>query len=826
MGVLIEDIRFTNEFKATTTDYLLGNIGDKVTIEIDFRAEEVFVTGAEEDVDRILLGPQPFRANVADTSDVIYCEDIDALTNFKVGDRLRWFNGTTTSGEREIYEVIDEQSIRVYPVGGSPGDDDFTTGGTVYDTSLAANSYIYLTTDLTSIIYRYNFVENNGASNYNSLIDNQVNRLNSSAAVNNADTVTQVPLNFSVPTTNDIGSAYVKGNGSTTTAQKFTIVHETFITPWFLAEDFNDFKNGLAPEYLRAASSLKFVTNIDVGRNDNDPNFIETVDFFADNGNVGWFEENFNGGATNYFVDSITYKRLDTSVISSVELTTDEQIVEIVVKNTTDSPFDATTPFSFNFSIIPDDVDDYTNNNKTVRGNFYFDRGFSLVDGATVAGENLGETYQIIKDVNATLKAADEILITATLQLSTEAVTDLSGRTGLEYFVWVSTQDGALDTEDADKVSLIADIEPFFIDLTDDGLITFDTKALRHYETDPTTEGTTTPIARTEDDVLMYSTFYIDRNGRENDEILITSVDIDVIAEKTDGSVFTLDRPFSQSFSGTQVVNDTQFIDQSASRPFKMPDADQRKTINIRRRIDLDTADFRYYEVYYPFLLRWEYWSALADVNGDFFDTAEPNNGQNNQWERYDTVDWDVKYRIRVNLTKNGTALTYEDKVTFETFNYEEGTDWINENIEGFNADTLASVGTLIIDPIKIVATKEYSGASVPATTDDVEWVMRIEVYEQGGITDIRFFSSVYDWTENSWFKSVDTSNKLVKGKSGNIFTAEALLDVSLLPDNSQFKISARIYDEAALIPIPPNTKLTEAGTTKFKEDDDFKIKD
>ena len=46
MSVVIEDIRITNQFTGTSTNYLLGNIGDKVTIEVDFRAEEIFLVAA------------------------------------------------------------------------------------------------------------------------------------------------------------------------------------------------------------------------------------------------------------------------------------------------------------------------------------------------------------------------------------------------------------------------------------------------------------------------------------------------------------------------------------------------------------------------------------------------------------------------------------------------------------------------------------------------------------------------------------------------------------------------------------------------------------
>jgi len=800
MGVLVEDIRFINEFKATTTNYLLGNIGDKVTIEIDLRAEQVFVTGDNEDIDRILLAPQPFRINTPNYKDVIFCEDLDALVNFKLGDTIALYSSTTTvTSNYEIYEKINDQSIRVHQIAGTPGDVDFSNQGsgtgTAEDVSLGANSYIYITTNLTSIIYRYNFNENRSNGNFNSTIDNQVNRLFSSAPVDNTDTVTQVPLTFASPKTNNLGSAYVKGNGSTTTAQKFTIVHETFITPFFLAEDLNDFKNNIAPNDLRAESSLKFVTSIDVGRTDADPNFIETVDFAINDGNVGWFEENFNGNPTNYFIDSTTYKRNDLSVINAVELTTNEQTVDIVVKNTVDSPFDATTPFSLNFSIMPDDVDDYRNNGKTVIENFYFDRGFSLVNGATVAGQNLGETTQIIKDVNATLTGADEILITATLQLSTEAVSDLSSRNGIEYFFWVSTQDGALDTEEADKISLRVPYSEFYIDITDDGLVSFDTKFLRHYESDFTTEGTTNLIARTEDDILGYTQFSIDRLGRETDEILINNVGVGLVAKKSDGSEFTLE-DFNQSLNGALIVGDSQFIDNTLDRVFQMPTNEQRKQIAVKRRIDLDTTDLRYYEIKYPFLFRWEYWVALAGVNSDAFDTNEPNNGYNEQWHRYDTLtDWDIYYRTTLNLTKNGDALTYQEDTLMSTFTYDEDSDWTNETILALDANTLVDNGNLLVRPTRIKASFTYAGGT-PPTIDEVEFILRIEVYEQGGISDIRFFSSVYDWSEFSWFSSID--NKLVKSLNAGVYSCEALLNIGDLPTNSNYKISARIHDKTA----------------------------
>jgi hypothetical protein len=804
MGVIVEDIRITNEFTGSTTNYLLGNVGDKITIEVDFRAEEVFVTEAESDVDRIMLCPAPFRVNVADTSDIIHCEESGVFENYRIGDTLRWWNGTSLSSNYLVYEKIDDQTVRVQTSGG--GSVDFTGGNpaNIDNVNLAINSYIFLSTNLTSVKYRWNFIENLATDTFLNKIDGQINQARVGGLAVAGDNDSMV---FDSPVTNNYGSIiceraadFVNVDG-VITSKKFTLTHETIITPFFLGGQKFDLEDGIAPSYYASAECLKYITSIDVGRNDNDPNFIQTVDFNALDGNTGWYAENFNGGNNFYSIGSVTYKRADLSVIDSVELTDNTQTVEIDVYSQNGTFSNNNTEFALNFSILPDEQEDYTFNGKTVVENFYFDRAFNTVGSAGVSGDNNATDEQIFTDVSAAFVDANNITITATIDLTATGVSDLTSK-DFEYYFWVAIQDHTKDTEDSDRVSLVADIQPFYIDLTDDGMITNTTKFLRHYETDVETEGTETLIARTEDDVLGYTQFVIDRTGRASDDISINYIKAELVAKKTDGTEFTLEE-YEENFTGTQIVGDSQFIDSTVERSFKMPDGDDRKSIKVKRRLDLDTTDLRYYEFYYPFLVRWEYWVALQGVDSDAFDTAEPNNGYNEEWVRYDTLtDWDIYYRIEINANKNGNSQLYRTDTLITTKDYLEATDWINEDIEAFNADTLATNGTLLIEPTKVVATKEYTGASVPASAADVEWVMRMEVYENGGISDIRYLSSVYDWTQYSFFKSVDASNKVIKNKSGNVFTAEALIDYSKLPTDATFKISARIYDESALAPI------------------------
>jgi hypothetical protein len=344
---------------------------------------------------------------------------------------------------------------------------------------------------------------------------------------------------------------------------------------------------------------------------------------------------------------------------------------------------------------------------------------------------------------------------------------------------------------------------------------------------------------------LRYDQFYIDRNGREDNTINIQQTRQFLIAKNSvTNDEFILEQ-FFQNWNNTTLVNDgtpsgqytTQFINFIQDRVFQMPTNDQRKQLRVNRRTDLDTTDFRYYEMYYPFMMRWEDWIALLNTNQvstNFFDASLPQNGLNQLWNRYSTfANWDVYYRSQVIInqldavTNINSQLTYSQDKIIDSFTYLESTDWINEDISSFTltGSPLISGGTEFsggnefiqgFEDTKIIASKEWAGAGAkPDNATEVVWVMRIEVYEQGSITDIRFISSVYDWLQFSWFKSTDLSNKLVLSETGGVFKAEALIDYSLIPAGTTFRVSARIYDKRTAV---ISGKLLEDGSQKYTE--------
>lgn len=827
MAIFLEDVRFKNEFYGSDyTPYLLGNIGDKVTIEMDFFVEEVIYTTQDIDVDQIKLFPTETDAQTPQRFDMVLSEKTSAFSVFKVGDRITidgdFAGGGSINQEYVVYLKLDDSRIKVHTVGGVPGDVDFAVllGG---GKTMLSGSKIYVSTPISSINFKHNFVSESTGNTYESLIDLQVFEAYANGL--SATTLTDTTLIFNQPTTNKIGEIRAKGLGLGVggTAQRFSITHDTYITPAFLAGQIFDVQDGIKPSYFDSSDCLKYIFEITCGENLNEPNNLQVISKTDLNGNTGWFDESFNARKSDYEINSVTYKDVTTATIDSIEATTAEQTIEITVD--TDIDFAAADDFVVNFQLAPETVDEYRNNNKDVITNFRFDRVASTMGAAAVAGDNFGTINQVFKEAVVTNLTASQITITATLQMSQDVVDDIASRPDTSYLLWVSVQDKDLAIADSNRVSLLAGVDTFFFNFADPGIVVINNNFLRHYEGDNDTEGTTDLIARKEDDIIAYSRFYIDRLGRETDDIVINSINCELIAERVDGTEFNLET-FTQSFNGSLVVGDSQFINNQIARSFKMPEGDNRKTIKIKRRTDLDTADFRYYDVAYPFLFRWEYWSALVGANSDAFDVNEPNNGYNHDWHRYDDItDWTIKYKFRVNLTKNGNALFVEQENAFSTFDYLDDADWINETLTIVDADTETDLNGVIQPNSKLVATMDYAGGTAPLLSE-VEWVVRMEVKEVGGISGTRFFSSVYDWSEGSWYKGLDVSNLVIKSVDGVTYKAEALLNYDVIPEEAEFSISARIYDkrdvieECCLLLESGDSILTENGVDCLAPED------
>jgi len=264
---------------------------------------------------------------------------------------------------------------------------------------------------------------------------------------------------------------------------------------------------------------------------------------------------------------------------------------------------------------------------------------------------------------------------------------------------------------------------------------------------------------------------------------------------------------FNFSTANYPLVGDVQDIDFEQDRVFKIP-AEIRKTIKCFRDFPNDSGTKKYFTNQYPFMHRWEYWVALFEsltgetIPSELFDNTLEDNGINHFWHRYTTIAyWLIAYDLVFTLEQNGVEFTqtFSSELADST-DFDGNTDWTSNEIKSFD---ITSGLEIVNGSEKFI--KGYENVRIEASFDkttgpvpdigQVGIVIWIETYEKGGISDIRRISSFYPVGLDTWFKSVDTSDKVEVTKVGSVFTGKALIDYTKLPKGKEFTIYARIYE-------------------------------
>lgn len=901
MGIAFTDIRITPELTTDDVNFLLGNIGDKIVIEIDAEYRNYAICNTSN----------PMIANY--TNGVVggqwLYDPQGGFTDFQVGDILEHKNyNTNATGSGSPTTVLQKQSDYLIQISTD------ITGGAGVDIALGTSILNNLTSP-TALMYRWNFIENNEALNFLSKVDGQEQRLlglnldatntqtsgsltvgqkyiildfnagddftNVGAASNatgviftatgttpttytNGSTLSEATdMTFLGQPPYQIGSALVYGTGINTTGYygfKFTIRHETFITPLFLYNQLTDLQNRIAPSDYLNSNTLKYVLGVTGYYDYNDPNRIVSESFDELEGNVGWFNENFNTGITNYYVDSITYTDSTPTAIPSLALTGDVNNVEIVIKNDTDAPFsNNNTKFTIGFMYLPSDESEYQGNTNVMYKNFVFDRCLQTVGSAGVAGDNLGTGYDVFTDVTATYDSSSQITINAVIEFGADALSYFGslGTDPANYALFVSVQNHTLDTIDADKVTLLCDVDELYNNATDDGMIVIDNVFLRHFEDNPATEGISTGMeAFPEDDIVAYSVFYVDHNGRTVDQfgnaitIKLTSITAKIKAKNSSTAEEVDLDTFTMNLSGLPYINGDQFVsykyvanptlgipNNPIQRPFHVPESEKRKNIEVVRVTALDTATKSYYRIQFPFIMRWEYFVQLANSSADFFDNSEPFNGFNQDWYRMQTFsNWAIYYDLTITATKTSDSLNqsltfnYESEIAMEDYDRKAGS-YESVSIKSFSYPADVSLYDSVnlkdfilgYDYTLIRATFEKLDSAI--NLSDVVIRLWIEVYEEGGVTGSRRYSTLWPADSDTWMLSTDGSDMAVLGLNEvppitlgkDTVTATFLIDHNKIPLNKNvFKISARIYD---LDSPDPLARVTEDSHVRDTED-------
>ena len=837
MSIVITGFRVSDRIHGSsdTTPYLADNRNSRPTIEVDFRVENfVLATTNDPDTGIILEKNPPIeKINTFPSIRHLYTNKTDGFANFKVGDELTLVNVAPNPTEvKTIVEIISPNLILV--------DSDFGGAGI-----MAATSVAYISDSITSAEYYYGLVDNDGSASFVSPIDGDIQRgainniLNTNTAYQFAQLKGQKSWQF--------GSIEVKGDnagtgGETGVSQAFTIKHETIISPLMLVDQYDDIKAGIKTDEYIGGNSPKYVFEVRASTELNDPSEILIAESSEILGNVGGFGENLNGGEPLYSLENLQYKRLDDTINSSLELTSNETKIQFDLVNTENAPFSSSnTKFIAGFNYAPADQDQYRNNalanSNTMGYNFLFDDVVSTLGQASGTPEQDGTDQSIIKSLVITFVNATRVSVEIRIEIAAAALARIAANPTQRFMMYIETANHTLTRANSDKEQILIDANDFYIDNSDPNLFLITQRFLEHPFSDLDTESTEFPDARIVDDLLGFANISFDRNTRESDDIIFTGISGQVIAQKNTGASFILD---SRTFglSNLKIVTDPTYggvpnPDINSDRGFKTPADDNRANIKFYRRYASDAAGFFEYRFQFPFIIRWEDFVSLPTANDDMFDPTEPNDGLNQDWPRIDTfADWIINYRTSISITKNGNPLTYTTDKRVWTYTYDEGLEWSGNVLRTYdeNDNLIASSGSPVVIKYadgRVEAEFNFVGATTPSISDLVI-VLKIDVFEEGTFKGTYWLSSAYDAHPSTWWYSVDSSNRVViTNPSANKFIGEAKLSGAKLPKKPRFKITPRIYDiREAEPPGPPDVpKLMEDGTPKLMDgSSDFKL--
>lgn len=814
MAIKITNTEFSPLSLITTEkrDFLFGHVAKDMNLVLEFTVATKIIASTD---DPLMFAP----SDGYDSLDHIV-HSLPSFADFYLGDTIRVSGTVDNNDDYTIIEKISNYDIRV-----------LKDSGTMTQELVADTATIFVTTPITGAKLSYNLIENSEPVSYLSKVDGSYQQAQRGNL--NAGSATVMAMYFLNSKCYQVsyGSMNIEGvdliDTSTDYESKFKITHNFYITPLFTQDQYLDLTNEVAPSYFLNEKCLKYIYKLEALKDITDPNIVQTIEGNAVLGNTGWYGEHYNAVPTNYYITAPIYKDSSGTVIEKLAITTAQQFVEINLYNTVNSPFSTghKSACVVGFYRTPDDEADYIGNDRYMDENFMLDHCDADAISAG-SGIKFGTVRQTIKAVNVTFINSSHITVLVNFQFGSEIISEYLAANRRSYVIFIEAAKADDSGGSNDRIRLLVDANTLFVDESDPTLIDQNVTFLRHYE-DEESAGIDEVNAYPEDEIVSQSQVTIDRTNSLTSSVLIDNIKCAVIAKNTvTGETFDLDS-YTQSFSGTPIINGQQFIALEIPRPFNIPDTEVRKSIKFTSRQDLQTGNQYFIDVYFPFIFRWEYWTILSSAPAEFYNSSQDLNGFNQFWHHFQTGDWIIEYKQTVTVNKNGTLLTYETESLIQSNDWDSNEDWPGV-IKTYDPDTLTELydaGTsskflLGYKPTLVVAEFEHD---TDINLDEQTIVIKIEVFEEGGVTGSQRLSSHWEMEPGTtWLKSITSSNKVLKAlNTSTKIQGRCLVDYSLLPPKSKFKISSRIYkhEEGA-----EGVKLMEDGTIKTTEDNFNKL--
>lgn len=409
MALKVTSLSIKNEFNNIQTNWLKNLKGERMTVDIAFTVQTSvkFFQGVESTDNSLKLQYAPASFS---TGDYIQAE-FDCFFEFYNGDTINiadviW---PANNGNYTIVEKVDNRTLRL---------------NATFTNAISSDAVIKVVDVVDKFKMRYNFIENDEIINFNSKVDGNLQEIEASGVVQGA-TSPSVNFVFNGNKSWQTGSATLTPDGYDSSGYpKFKISAVMTLTPFIIADQWDDFIAGIYPDYFFNFKCLKFVYRIEASYVGRSPYINQSYQDDLTLGDSGTYNEQFNNTPTNFTLDSFSMTDSSAVAITKLKASTEEQSFTAVIKNTVDIPFDTTTKFLVQFYISPQTEAEYKNNGNTLQENFKHDRALQTVGAAAINGDQYGVSgRQVLKTIQGTLNSSSQITVTGKISIG-QALSD------------------------------------------------------------------------------------------------------------------------------------------------------------------------------------------------------------------------------------------------------------------------------------------------------------------------------------------------------------------------------------------------------------------
>jgi hypothetical protein len=261
-----------------------------------------------------------------------------------------------------------------------------TEVGIICDPNNASNGH-------TAMINRFGVIPNTDDYSNNSLVSDNSQSYSILGLSGITAPITATPEGIYRDWVSGTFTAFISSLNPSDYSVTYQIEHIFVAQPSYIVGYLPNLQNSTAPDIFAGDNSLKYAFELILRKSKTDIATSKSVVFDSLDGSVGWFDENFNGGISDY--SAITEYEDTATAEEATALQTNRKTTATITLSKASAPFSAGQVLVAVVQYLPLSETSYTNTSTDYQTNFLYDT-IRVVEGA---GDVVGTG--IIKRANA-----------------------------------------------------------------------------------------------------------------------------------------------------------------------------------------------------------------------------------------------------------------------------------------------------------------------------------------------------------------------------------------------------------------------------------------